>query len=43
MIIRDDELLGSISSAPVKDGSDNHGQYKYAAVFSRVTFNWENK
>lgn len=39
----DDNLLGSISLAPTKLYTDKYGQYKYAAVFGRVTYNWDNK
>lgn len=39
----DDNLLGSISLAPTKIFTDRYGQYKYAAVFGRVTYNWDNK
>jgi len=38
-----DNLLGSISSAPFKDARDTYGRYKYAAIFGRVNYNWENK
>src|ERR1044072_9050265 len=38
-----DDLLGSISSAPFKDARDSYSRYKYAAIFGRVNYNWENK
>ena len=38
-----DNLLRSISNAPIKSATDVHGQYKYAAVFGRLNVNFENK
>jgi TonB-linked SusC/RagA family outer membrane protein len=38
-----DNLLGSISNAPIKNASDVSGEYKYASMFGRVTYNWANK
>ena len=38
-----DALLGSVSNAPVKNASDFYARYKYAAVFSRINFNWMDK
>jgi TonB-linked SusC/RagA family outer membrane protein len=38
-----DALLRTISNAPSVFSSDNYGQYKYAAVFGRIGYNWENK
>lgn len=38
-----DNLLGSISNAPVKDAEDYFGRYKYAAVFSQINYNWKSK
>ncbi len=38
-----DALLYSISNAPSKNSSDNHGRYKYAALFGRINYNWQNK
>lgn len=38
-----DDLLNSIVSAPVITVTDYSGEYKYAAVFGRVTYNWSNK
>lgn len=38
-----DNLLRSISNAPIKSATDVHGQYKYAAVFGRLNVNFGNK
>lgn len=38
-----DNLLGSLSFAPKVTSSQYNGQYKYAAVFARINYNWENK
>jgi TonB-linked SusC/RagA family outer membrane protein len=38
-----DLLLGSISNAPYQHGSDNYGQYKYAAIFARANYNLDDK
>lgn len=38
-----DLLLSSINSAPNKNSSKNYGQYKYAGLFGRLNFIWENK
>lgn len=38
-----DNLLKSISNAPSKFASDINGQFRYAAVFGRVNYNWINK
>jgi len=38
-----DALLNSISNAPGQFSSNNYGQYKYAGVFARVNYNFENK
>jgi TonB-linked SusC/RagA family outer membrane protein len=38
-----DALLGSVSNAPKKDANDGSGQYKYAAIFGRINYNWEDK
>jgi len=40
---KNDELLGSISNAPLQRSTSNEGQYKYAAMFSRITYNWKDK
>ncbi|NML39878.1 SusC/RagA family TonB-linked outer membrane protein [Chitinophaga sp. G-6-1-13] len=39
----DDALLGSISNAPIQQVSENVARYKYAAVFGRISYNWDNK
>ncbi|MFT3822999.1 MAG: SusC/RagA family TonB-linked outer membrane protein [Chitinophagaceae bacterium] len=38
-----DALLMTVSNASTQYGTDNYGQYKYAALFSRITYNWANK
>jgi TonB-linked SusC/RagA family outer membrane protein len=38
-----DALLYSISNAPTVTAEDNYGQYKYAGVFARINYNWQNK
>jgi TonB-linked SusC/RagA family outer membrane protein len=38
-----DFLLGTISNAPVKSASELFGEYKYAALFGRINYNWKNK
>lgn len=40
---QDDNLLGSVANAPIKYGNDAFGEYKYAAIFSRLNFNFNNK
>ncbi len=39
----DDALLGSISNAPIQTATENVARYKYAAVFGRISYNWDNK
>jgi TonB-linked SusC/RagA family outer membrane protein len=39
----DDNLLESISNAPVKNAENVAAQYKYAAIFGRINYNWEDK
>lgn len=40
----DDNLLGSLSLAPFTQVvTDKFGEYKYAAIFSRFNYNWDNK
>ncbi|MBC9909534.1 SusC/RagA family TonB-linked outer membrane protein [Chitinophaga varians] len=39
----DDALLGSISNAPIQQVVENVARYKYAAVFGRISYNWDNK
>lgn len=38
-----DALLHTISNAPAQNAYDNFGEYKYAAVFARISYNWQNK
>ena len=38
-----DPLLGSINNAPNTSTKDFYGEYKYAAIFGRINYNWENK
>jgi len=38
-----DALLRTISNALNRDARYNYGQYKYAALFGRINYNWENK
>jgi TonB-linked SusC/RagA family outer membrane protein len=38
-----DNLLQSISNAPSYTASDGSAQYKYAAIFGRINYNWESK
>jgi len=38
-----DALLRTITNAPNVVSTDNYGQYKYAALFARINYNWENK
>ncbi|HEY4063968.1 MAG TPA: SusC/RagA family TonB-linked outer membrane protein [Puia sp.] len=38
-----DNLLGSASNAPVTLATDANGQYKYAAGFARINYNWDDK
>lgn len=38
-----DLLLNTISNALSKDATELYGQYKYAALFGRVTYNWNSK
>lgn len=39
----DDALIRNISNAPLKDARDNYGEYRYAALFLRANYVWENK
>jgi len=39
----DDDLIGSISLAPISVSTANIGYYKYAAVFARLNYNWKDK
>jgi TonB-linked SusC/RagA family outer membrane protein len=38
-----DALLRTITNAVYVTASDNYGEYRYAALFGRLTYNWENK
>lgn len=38
-----DNLLGSIANAPIKSANDGNAQYRYAAMFARINFNWADK
>ncbi|WP_158557167.1 SusC/RagA family TonB-linked outer membrane protein [Mucilaginibacter conchicola] len=38
-----DALLRSLANAPKVIATDNFGEYKYAGVFARINYNWENK
>jgi TonB-linked SusC/RagA family outer membrane protein len=38
-----DNLLGSLSNAPSLSSAQSIGQYRYAAVFGRITYNWTDK
>jgi TonB-linked SusC/RagA family outer membrane protein len=38
-----DALLRSVSNAPVKNADNASGQYKYAALFSRISYNFADK
>jgi len=38
-----DLLLDNINNAPSKLSFDHNGQYRYAAIFGRINYNWNNK
>ncbi len=38
-----DNLLGSIANAAVKNAHDVYLSYKYAGIFSQINYNWRNK
>lgn len=38
-----DNLINSIGSAPLRQGNDGYGQYKYASIFGRINYNWGDK
>lgn len=38
-----DALIRNINSAPDKFIQENGAEFKYAAIFSRINYNWENK
>lgn len=40
---KSDLLIQSLAKAPNIVTSDNYGEYRYAAIFGRITYNWENK
>lgn len=39
----DDNLLGAIGLAPITQIKDKSGKYKYAALFGRLNYSWEDK
>lgn len=38
-----DDLIGSISNASFKEGTDASAQNKYVGVFTMLNYNWQNK
>jgi TonB-linked SusC/RagA family outer membrane protein len=38
-----DDLINNLSSAPARTTTQSIGQYRYAALFGRITYNWEDK
>jgi TonB-linked SusC/RagA family outer membrane protein len=38
-----DDLLTSVGNAPSQSSNNMRGEYKYAALFSRFTYNWRDK
>ncbi|MDB5089687.1 MAG: SusC/RagA family TonB-linked outer membrane protein [Mucilaginibacter sp.] len=38
-----DDLLRTISNAPQQVATDNSGEYRYAALFARVSYNWQDE
>ncbi len=38
-----DALINSLASAATRNSTNYFGEYRYAAVFSRISFNWGNK
>ena len=38
-----DDLLKTLSAAPEQGEANYGGEYKYAAFFGRINYNWENK
>lgn len=38
-----DALLRTITNAPTPIDQDDYGQYKFAAIFGRLNYNWEDK
>ncbi len=39
----DDALPYTLTNALFVDGEDNYGQYKYAGIFGRLSYNLSNK
>jgi hypothetical protein len=40
---KDDNLLSSVSNAPIKYGTEGSGQYKYFALFGRANFSFKDR
>ncbi|MHA4806565.1 SusC/RagA family TonB-linked outer membrane protein [Flavitalea flava] len=40
---KNDALLYSVTNAPSQYSTNGLGEYKYAALFGRINYNWENK
>lgn len=38
-----DDLMESINNAPMVRTTEGYSQYKYAAIFGRINFNWDGK
>jgi len=38
-----DALIKTVSNAPVQTTTDNYSQYRYAALFGRIGYNYENR
>ncbi len=38
-----DDLINTITNAPVQASGRAYGVYRYAAVFGRISYNWKNK
>ncbi len=38
-----DDLIGTIGNAPIQASNQSFGVYRYAALFGRITYNWQNK
>ncbi|SDE97982.1 TonB-linked outer membrane protein, SusC/RagA family [Mucilaginibacter pineti] len=38
-----DNLIESISGAPTQNASDSYSEYRYAAIFGRINYRWDNK
>ncbi|WP_212004888.1 SusC/RagA family TonB-linked outer membrane protein [Chitinophaga sp. HK235] len=39
----DDNLIKSPANAPIQQTMEGYSRYKYAAVFGRISYNWDNK